>query len=173
MTLDSDSCGFCTDPTNCLCRGSDLIMQDADPPAPGPPASFEAAKAATGPGTCEACRLDPERARQCRELGQATRFSESGSVTPKDTRGDSGAGMLPPPRRSETVTCADFLQKLPPSQRHFSTGSVFGTLKAYPYMGEHKPEGHDPAMEFDSHDAAHALTALAGTPTAATPAQSA
>lgn len=149
MTLDDADCGFCDKGSFCICRNaardSHPTASNASRPAPPPPGFLEAPARASGPGSCDACLRDPERARQCRELGQAVRFSSAGGA------------MLPPPQpQPDRMSCDDLLSQAQSLPRGQQFGEVFGGLQAYP-----RSQGpHEPAMEFDSTDAAHALASL-------------
>ena len=70
----SDSCGFCTDNQNCVCRTYD------EPPKAVKLPSI------TGPGSCDKCQVDPERARFCKMLANAPPLGGPPTANPNNRR---------------------------------------------------------------------------------------
>lgn len=163
---EQDNCGFCTDQQNCSCKEvlQTAAREEAEEAArvaaqqqqkrhskQALAGSLSATNNGTlsGPGTCDQCRADPERARQCQELA---RFAQIESRPPRVQHPESGDRAvvaeasqhvrLPP----ITVSCADFLGQIPRPRHPDHTsltasdtspspyGEAFGRLRAYPYL---------------------------------------
>jgi len=107
-----------------------------------------------GAGTCDMCRADPEKARQCQELAKAAQLGMSGTAT----------RLLPAPKKSEgtmdRISCSEFVTKLGSNKRSKLDHFVFERLHAYPYSNTGSPTSHHPAMELDAREAAQALAEL-------------
>lgn len=169
-----DPCGFCVSPDNCQCAEDRRLRQaQALPPinvqrAIEPvqlkpsltPSFLEAPTKATGPGQCDMCLTDPERAARCQALAASSQYSrdqqrkQSASSTPTTSMASATAA------ESARMSCTDFFTKA--QQHNVKLGpDVFSRVHAYPYTrhGEAGPT-HSPALEIDAHDAAHALAEM-------------
>ena len=181
-----DPCGFCTDTANCACaqfakerneqdqqRKSQALPPISEQRASQPvklkhsttPSYLEAPTRATGPGQCDMCLMDPERAARCQALARSSSYS--GSQTPAG----AGAGAVAVassstpvkaamPASDPRMSCTDFFTQA--KQRNVQLGlDVLSRVHAYPYTrsGDAGPS-HSPAMEIDAHDAAHALAEM-------------
>ncbi|KAK5119894.1 hypothetical protein LTR85_007220 [Meristemomyces frigidus] len=143
-----DRCGFCTDDQNCACKNE--ARQNANETC---------VAAAVGPGTCDACRRDPDRARQCQELANGASFGLA--TRPSNSEGprlfDNGQGgmsmsMAPPsaPRKSCSAMVDSFRQY---GERNSSISDLFGgQVRAYPVAGG--------GYEIEDHEAAQVLQSL-------------
>lgn len=172
-----DHCGFCTQPENCLCRDESMQHVDtSEPPTLAPlsadratvpitlrhrttaPSFLEAPTRASGPGTCDMCLADPEKARQCQELARSTSFSnpQQGRLASDASAAQAAQAQA----HADRMSCSDFFTTA--AAQHVELGPErFRALHVYPYS--HRADGrnvHSPAMEIDAHDAAQALTAL-------------
>lgn len=152
-----ETCGFCNDDRGCICAmGPSDNMPDLElSESVNPPVQPSASGAA---GTCDMCRADPEKARQCRELAQAAQFGSSSSATrilPAPTASSSGNQPS-----DDRVSCSDFFMKLGPAQRTKLDSEVISRLHAFPYTRTGSTSGNEPAMEFAADDAAIALAQL-------------
>lgn len=173
-----DHCGFCDRPENCLCRPDTERVADDTRQTLAPisqhrvsqpvsllknnsaPSFLEAPTRASGPGTCDMCLADPEKARQCRELAVSTQFSSSSQAA---AAAQAAANAEAARQREPGVSCSDFLTTL--RQKNVQLGpDIYGQVHVYPYSHQSSKTdgkiGHHPAMEIDAHDAAEALTAL-------------
>ncbi|KAL1303948.1 hypothetical protein AAFC00_000398 [Neodothiora populina] len=169
----ADHCGFCTRPDNCVCMGG----QDDTPTLPpiseqrvtaplslnqssdrnnssSTPTFLEAPTRATGPGSCDMCLADPEKARQCREMAQITHFADTKSSS------SSSLGQSNSQHIDSRMSCSDFLTTA--REKNVQLGpDVYGRVHhVYPYARRGTETSHSPAMEIDAHDAAHALAEM-------------
>lgn len=171
-SMEHDSCGFCTDEQNCLCKADDTSNLE-----PGFVAVLDNAKSAddrmsiaalTGPGSCDQCRADPARARQCIDLARSARPVDSGTSASVNT---------PTLTDAPTVSCSDFIRQLPPPTDE--TGptrgkrghqEAFGRLRVYPYIRpapakaatvmDQETQRHGPAFALDAAEAAQVLASF-------------
>ena len=139
---ENDHCGFCTDDQNCACK------QD------------KAEEVVTVPGSCDACRTDPQRAQACREMASSARMSsrpesteiyeESSSRAPASASSSSLSMPPPPPRMSCSAMVDQFNHY---GERPASISNLYGgQLNAYP-----APSG---GYEFEEQQAAEVLSNL-------------
>lgn len=113
-------CGFCTDDSNCACKA----------PAPQPNKSIS-----SGPGTCDMCQRDPERAAACRSLADKTEPSTT-TAAPD----------------SSTMSCGQFIDKFTNDHgRMPSIAELFGPLHSFPARN---------GFNVDEQEAAKALQGL-------------
>ena len=77
------TCGFCTDPSNCVCKQQSSSCDDN--------------QSAPQPGNCDGCLADPEQARLCRQ------FAESAG-DPSAFRGNDPA--------ESTISCEQFMHRI-------------------------------------------------------------
>ncbi|TKA72749.1 hypothetical protein B0A49_04588 [Cryomyces minteri] len=218
-----DPCGFCnTSDGNsyCLCNdenqaarkakfdvpadltasqpgfGENAIATMGDRPsiAPGAANYPEATAAATGPGNCDDCRTDPNRASWCRSLAAQAppRFAPSttnSNHNNDDNNNNSSAALahsMPPPAapHESRISCSDIydftrLAAWPPSQsisfeRQPSFGSGPGSLGSlgslFDFDGSRRVgsptvrAGNAPAMEFTHGEAVELLNHFAANP---------
>lgn len=137
-----DPCGFCTDTSNCLCAATKQQQQreqQHDQQIEQQMKHTEAANAAgptNGPGSCDMCRQDPERAKACRDLAN----SASMGTRPPTGHGPRTASFaetnvktttsMPPPPMSCTAMIDAFNKY---GERTSSISTLFGgRLNAYP-----------------------------------------
>lgn len=169
---ESDHCGFCTRPDNCLCRPEDNETQILPPISEqraivvplkknmsATPSYLEAPTRASGPGSCDMCLADPEKARQCQEMARMTHFSE-GQGNATSSNAELGSRSAAQAAAEERMSCSDFLTRAGPMPLG---PDIFGRVHVYPYARrENGAAGslHSPAMEIDAHDAAHALAEM-------------
>ncbi|THY94859.1 hypothetical protein D6C92_04677 [Aureobasidium pullulans] len=172
FTVDPEEhCGFCSDVENCICRQQEELNKSlppidssratSQPKLPtdvSTPSFLEAPTNASGPGTCDMCLADPEKARQCRELAEATGLDEKnkpiGTVTLRRLKD------LDTAKHSARTSCSDFFQLA--QQKNVKLGPADYKPIKHVYRYQH-PDGrpeHSPYMEMDAQDAAHALAAL-------------
>ncbi|GAM83980.1 hypothetical protein ANO11243_019700 [Dothideomycetidae sp. 11243] len=168
----TDECGFCDGGDFCACamkiKSPALNPLDSNLPPSSPVAPLKQSRSggsATAPGTCEACQRDPEQARKCQELAQASKFSPTpptaGTMLGIKTGPD---GLLNEPI-PERTTCSDFLAKFRPlDTTQYRT--IIGRLHSFPHMEQPGRESRPfrPALDLDAKEAAEALTSLAATP---------
>lgn len=169
---EADHCGFCTRPDNCLCRPEDNSPQILPPISEqratvvplkknlsATPSYLEAPTRASGPGSCDMCLADPEKARQCQEMARMTHFADEQKKASSSTvmSSDTARAMATDAR----ISCSDFLTRA--GQRNVQLGpDIYGRVHVYPYARREDGAGssHSPAMEIDAHDAAHALAEM-------------
>jgi hypothetical protein len=178
-----EHCGFCSDVENCICRQQEELNNKTLPSLPPidssratiqikpPPHSdvttpsfLEARTEASGPGTCDMCLADPEKARQCKELAEVA-FKEqavaqdsasktTGTVTLRRLKQLDNA---PKHNNTERTSCSDFFQQA--QQRNVRLRRDDYQQIKHVYRLDGRSE-HSPYMEMDTQDAAHALAAL-------------
>jgi hypothetical protein len=88
----SDRCGFCYDPSNCICADTEATLQSLKPVAL--PVKIK-------PGTCAQCQQNPEQKAYCESLALQTKSEREmaeGQPDPKRTRTDG---------RNVAIGCAD------------------------------------------------------------------
>jgi hypothetical protein len=120
---DELKCGFCTDDGNCQCKQKEVPMD------------IEA-----GPGSCNACQQDPERAAACRKVAMQAQ-GPSASLTTQST-----------------MTCSTFMDRVGGGpERLASLAERLG--KELQVL----PSAHA-GFEVDEHEAAEALQSLAAAP---------
>ncbi|KAI5236957.1 hypothetical protein E4T43_08301 [Aureobasidium subglaciale] len=175
-----DHCGFCSDVENCICRQQEELNKSlppidssratTQPKMPldiSTPSFLEAPTNASGPGTCDMCLADPEKARQCRELAEATGLeNKSAQPTRSDEVGTIGTvklrrlKQLDTPNHTARTSCSDFFQQAQKKNVKLGPANYKDITHVYRYQ---RPDGrieHSPYMEMDAQDAAHALAAL-------------
>ena len=151
FAMENDHCGFCTDDGNCACKSAELekVQQKTKPTPIEPRISW------TAPGSCDMCQSDPERARACKAMAEATRPADKEATrTPSifaSTRPNITNTAMPPPQR---MSCSEMVDAF--KQHHArpsSIQSLFGGrhLTAYP-----SKIGYD----LDQAEAAEVLTTL-------------
>lgn len=141
-------CGFCTDDGNCACKASTSAVAAA---APTTTASNVNATSSSGPGTCDMCQQDPERAEACRSLANQTRPSPSKTVA----EGDAAATKM--------MSCGQLLDRFGRDVGRLpSVGELLGPLHAYPAAS---------GFSVDEHEAAQVLQGMAGGNAMARPAR--
>ena len=183
-----EHCGFCSDVENCICRQQEELNNKSLPSLPPidssravtqirphsdvtTPSFLEARTEASGPGTCDMCLADPEKARQCRELAEVA-FKEqeasSSSSAPADASSSKGVGTVtlrrlkqldtakPSPQQQRT-SCSDFFQQAQQRNVRLRRDDYQQIKHVYRFEGRSE---HSPYMEMDTQDAAHALAAL-------------
>ncbi|KAI4731946.1 hypothetical protein E4T49_00078 [Aureobasidium sp. EXF-10728] len=177
-----EHCGFCSDVENCICRQQEELNNKSLPNLPpidssrataqlklpsdiSTPSFLEARTEASGPGTCDMCLADPEKARQCRELAEVA-FQQKGAASsrPKDS-GSKDMGtvtlrrlkQLDSAKHNERTSCSDFFQQA--QQRNVRLRRDDYQQIKHVYRLDGRSE-HSPYMEMDTQDAAHALAAL-------------
>lgn len=92
--MHTDTCGFCTDPSNCLCREvkpSDLSLQPT-----------HAAPISRQPGSCLDCQANPEQKAFCESLAR-----ERAANRKLSSPGDARSTKRPRLESSVTIPCAD------------------------------------------------------------------
>jgi hypothetical protein len=175
-----EHCGFCSDVENCICRQQEELNNKTLPSLPpidssratiqikphsdvSTPSFLEARTEASGPGTCDMCLADPEKARQCRELAEVA-FKESEAASTQDAASKSTGTVtlrrlkqLDPPKHTERTSCSDFFQQA--QQRNVRLRRDDYQQIKHVYRVDGRSE-HSPYMEMDTRDAAHALAAL-------------
>lgn len=172
--MDSeDFCGFCSMGTACLCRmrpetaddepqklapisGKRATLPLSIPALSSTPSYLEAPTRATGPGQCDACLQDPERARQCQELARSTQFSNSQQSAL--IKAATATAMNPNSSAEARMSCDDFLKTAKEKNLHLGS-RYLERVHVYPYShrGSGAGSSHSPAMEIDAQDAAQAL----------------
>ncbi|KEQ94953.1 hypothetical protein AUEXF2481DRAFT_40203 [Aureobasidium subglaciale EXF-2481] len=175
-----DHCGFCSDVENCICRQQEELNKSlppidssratTQPKMPldiSTPSFLEAPTNASGPGTCDMCLADPEKARQCRELAEATGLeNKSAQPTRSEEVGTIGTvklrrlKQLDTPNHTARTSCSDFFQQAQRKNVKLGPANYKDITHVYRYQ---RPDGrieHSPYMEMDAQDAAHALAAL-------------
>lgn len=98
-----DTCGFCTDPSNCLCTEVKLDAAASSGKSLDP--SFQTSSAPTTsrqPGSCPACQSNPEQKAFCESLARERSANRQPSAS-EDTR-DAKRPRL---ESSVTIPCAD------------------------------------------------------------------
>ena len=80
---DPDPCGFCTNPTNCLCRGETITKLQADgrstlPSSPKANSKSSGSSPRIKPGTCAQCMANPEQRRFCEGLAKSRPLKSEG-----------------------------------------------------------------------------------------------
>jgi hypothetical protein len=175
-----EHCGFCSDVENCICRQQEELNNKTLPSLPPidssratiqlkphsdvtTPSFLEARTEASGPGTCDMCLADPEKARQCKELAEVA-FKEQAAQdsTSKTTTGTVTLRRLKqldnaPKHNTERTSCSDFFQQA--QQRNVRLRRDDYQQIKHVYRLDGRSE-HSPYMEMDTQDAAHALAAL-------------
>ena len=155
--LEGEGCGFCTDESNCACKAVTNLQSEFE----ALERDEEVSSKVSGPGTCDMCIADPEKAKQCQELARKARFDAQNASSQRE---DVQMTDLPAPTQpSDRMSCSDLLNKIDPSHRTSSLpafGEVFGRLHAYPYGRANSSTQHAPAMEFETAEAAVALASL-------------
>ncbi|CAK4034071.1 hypothetical protein AC579_9750 [Lecanosticta acicola] len=143
---NDDPCGFCTDPSNCLCAAASHEEKNhAEPAAP-----------VNGPGSCDMCRKDPKRAQACRDLANSAQMGTRprtglGPRPFAETNVTTKSSMPPPPPMSCSSMIDAFNQF---GERTSSIGTLFGgKLNAYPARS-------GGGYEIEETQAAEVLTAL-------------
>lgn len=133
-----ESCGFCSDDSNCMCAVVDA----------------ETKRQAIAPGNCDACRTDPQRAQACRALAERTHILSGPQAShPPHSSYDGVTGNSLPPLR---ISCSNFLDRtVQQGERLSSISELFGaSLHAIP---SRSGQGY----EIEEHEAAQALSKLA------------
>lgn len=160
MNVD-DNCGFCTDSSNCACKAASVAQNLEQNTA----MNLSSSSQLTGPGTCDMCRADPQKAQQCRELAESTNFSDRNAGSSKASTAGTVrniAPLLPKP----TMSCNDLIDRLTPVRGSDAYKKVVRQLHPHPAQ---KGEGSGvnlPAMDFDAVEAAGALASLSRQPAA-------
>jgi len=177
---EEDPCGFCVTPDNCICRmnAEDRARDDAHttndhsptlPPidenrvlsslplrSSTMPDFLEAPTRATGPGQCDMCISDPERAARCRALAVSNNF-ESSRATAAVSSGQQSSTASASDAAAARMSCSDFLTRAQVNNVQLGP-DVFRRVHVYPYTRQGETGStHSPAMEIDAHDAAQAL----------------
>nr|POE87413.1 hypothetical protein CFP56_30002 [Quercus suber] len=144
MEIDSvnfrpeDSCGFCSDVTNCMCAEAEMEEKKQ--------------RQVIAPGNCEACRSDPQRARACRELAERSQVLPLPQLPPvPHARSGVPDESLPPLR----ISCSNFIDRtVKQGERLSSISELFGSsLHAV-------PSRNGQGYEIEEHEAAQALSKL-------------
>lgn len=180
-----EHCGFCSDVENCICRQQEELNNKSLPSLPPidssravtqikphsdvtTPSFLEARTEASGPGTCDMCLADPEKARQCRELAEVA-FKEqeaSAASSTQDTSKNTGTVTLrrlkqldtaKPSQQQQRTSCSDFFQQAQQRNVRLRRDDYQQIKHVYRFEGRSE---HSPYMEMDTQDAAHALAAL-------------
>jgi hypothetical protein len=173
-----EHCGFCSDVENCICRQQEELNNKSLPSLPpidssratiqtkphsdvSTPSFLEARTEASGPGTCDMCLADPEKARQCRELAEVA-FKEQEASSTSDPKSMGTVTLrrlkqLDTPKHNERTSCSDFFQQA--QQRNVRLRRDDYQQIKHVYRVDGRSE-HSPYMEMDTQDAAHALAAL-------------
>jgi hypothetical protein len=92
--MHSDTCGFCTDPNNCLCtevEPSDLSLQPT-----------HAASISSQPGSCTDCQANPEQKAFCESLARERAVNRKLSSS-----GNARSAKRPRLESSVSIPCAD------------------------------------------------------------------
>ena len=183
-----EHCGFCSDVENCICRQQEELNNKSLPSLPPidssravtqikphsdvtTPSFLEARTEASGPGTCDMCLADPEKARQCRELAEvAFKEQEASSSAPSSADASSSKGVgtvtlrrlkqldtAQPPSQQQRTSCSDFFQQAQQRNVRLRRDDYQQIKHVYRFEGRSE---HSPYMEMDTQDAAHALAAL-------------
>lgn len=114
--LSDTSCGFCTDDKNCVCRqGSDPVPE------------------VEGPGNCDACLADPQRAQACRQLAASAQAHS--------------------PYLGRRMTCEQFMDRA----QTIGTLPSIAELVGDQITAHRTPSGR---YEVEEHEAAQALQTL-------------
>lgn len=138
MGQDEDRCGFCTDDSNCTCR------QKAEPIAPNN----------EGPGNCDACRADPQKAQACRDMAAETQRSAAPGASSQPSEPLTAGGVsttMPPPRMSCSAMIDHFTRY---GERPSTISTLFGGR-----MNTHPSAAG--GYEFEETEAAEVLSNLA------------
>lgn len=128
-SMESDSCGFCTAPENCLC--TDFAQ---DPPSGHPssshsrqtssasnrPQPLEPSSCAKGPGSCDQCMDDPKRREFCQGLPSPLRTVPEDSTNDQTISCEEAYDLLGEHASNPDVTQA--LRTMPPDARRRTTG---------------------------------------------------
>jgi hypothetical protein len=179
-----DHCGFCSDVENCICRQQEELNKSLPPidasratsrtnmaSDTSMPSYLEAPTKASGPGTCDMCLADPEKARQCKELAETAHFTPTNNTVPLrrhhpvDT---SKQQQQQQQQHNQRTSCSDFFQLARAKNVKLGPENYSRIAHVYPYhshgtVGDGDNDGnehHSPAMEMDAQDAAYALAAL-------------
>jgi hypothetical protein len=126
----SDRCGFCYDPSNCICADTEAALQSVKPMA---------LPAKIMPGTCAQCQQNPEQKAYCESLALQTKSEREmaeGQPDPKRTRTEARnvimgcaeafsvykqVGSRPGGRPSFDDVYNTFMNSNPPSRRGTET----------------------------------------------------
>ncbi|KAH0171201.1 hypothetical protein KCU67_g2295, partial [Aureobasidium melanogenum] len=177
-----EHCGFCSDVENCICRQQEELNNKSLPSLPpidssraitqpklssdiSTPSFLEARTEASGPGTCDMCLADPEKARQCRELAEVAFKDKEAAASRSDDFGSKDMGtvtlrrlqQLDSAKPRERTSCSDFFQQAQQRNVRFRRDDYQQIKHVYRLDGRSQ---HSPYMEMDTQDAAHALAAL-------------
>ncbi|KAG9765763.1 hypothetical protein KCU73_g188, partial [Aureobasidium melanogenum] len=177
-----EHCGFCSDVENCICRQQEELNNKSLPSLPpidssraitqpklssdlSTPSFLEARTEASGPGTCDMCLADPEKARQCRELAEVAFKDKEAALSRSDDSGSKDMGtvtlrrlqQLDSTKPRERTSCSDFFQQAQQRNVRFRRDDYQQIKHVYRLDGRSQ---HSPYMEMDTQDAAHALAAL-------------
>ena len=182
-----EHCGFCSDVENCICRQQEELNNKSLPSLPPidssravtqirphsdvtTPSFLEARTEASGPGTCDMCLADPEKARQCRELAEVAFKEQEASApsAPADPSSSKGVGTVTlrrlkqldtakPSSQQQRTSCSDFFQQAQQRNVRLRRDDYQQIKHVYRFEGRSE---HSPYMEMDTQDAAHALAAL-------------
>ncbi|KAH0335703.1 hypothetical protein KCU81_g8901, partial [Aureobasidium melanogenum] len=177
-----EHCGFCSDVENCICRQQEELNNKSLPSLPpidssraitqpklpsdvSAPSFLEARTEASGPGTCDMCLADPEKARQCRELAEVAFKDKEAAASRSDDSGSKDMGtvtlrrlqQLDSTKPRERTSCSDFFQQAQQRNVRFRRDDYQQIKHVYRLDGRSQ---HSPYMEMDTQDAAHALAAL-------------
>ncbi|CAD0112251.1 unnamed protein product [Aureobasidium uvarum] len=177
-----EHCGFCSDVENCICRQQEELNNKSLPSLPpidssrataqpklpsdiSTPSFLEARTEASGPGTCDMCLADPEKARQCRELAEVAFQQKEAASTRSEDSGSKDMGtvtlrrlkQLDSVKHNERTSCSDFFQQA--QQKNVRLRRDDYQQIKHVYRLDSRSE-HSPYMEMDTQDAAHALAAL-------------
>nr|POE65709.1 hypothetical protein CFP56_58815 [Quercus suber] len=132
-----DSCGFCSDFTNCMCAEAELERKK---------------RQVIAPGNCDACRSDPQRAQACRELAERTQLLPFPQAVqaPQAQNGVLGESLAP-----LRISCSNFIDRtVEQGERLSSISELFGSsLHAV-------PSRNGQGYEIEEHEAAQALSKL-------------
>ena len=134
-SLQSEPCGFCTAPDNCLCtnfaldphaerRRSGHSRQSSSRSNRSQP--LEPSSSAQGPGTCDRCHNDPKRREFCQSLAAQSRRAPQGSISDSVLTCSETYDMLSRQgsleQHSQDPTVMQALRTMPPDARRRTTG---------------------------------------------------